>query len=217
MDYVNLSDDPDWGHKPEDDDFVFDDSDMRYMDDTIISLIERTNRNIAYDKHFERGYNYYESKFYREALDEFLAGHKETGCPKCSTMVGIIIADKLWNDSKSIVPSYIISSIGDNPVPYLQKGMSANLPEAMVALAMVYAKPGRYQNENKVSALMEKAAKLGHPLAIKALEEYRKSRPGIFKSLKFGFSKATLESISEIICDSAGGIVENTLKRLFFR
>lgn len=214
MSYNSLTDDPDWGHKPEDDDFVVDNS---YMEDMLKWSIDCVNREVPRHKHFERGYKYYESKFYKEALDEFLAGHNETNCPKCSTMVGIIIADKLWNYSRSPISSYTVASLDDNPVPYLQKGVSANLPEAMVALAIVYASPGKHHHESKVLPLMKKAAQLGHPVAIKAIAEHERARKGRLKRVMFAFAEATIEAVSEVIAESAGDMVESSLKRLFFK
>ena len=127
-----LSDDPDWGHKPSDDDFKID-SDLlsSQLENTKISLVLDT---LTKANAFTKGETYLQDKDYDTARAVFKVGADEFHCPLCCTRYGIMKAEDIgrhcilskcgghWTATLTETLTY------DTAIYYLQKGLEAKVP-----------------------------------------------------------------------------------------
>lgn len=213
-----LSDDPDWGHKPSDDDFKID-SDLlsSQLENTKISLVLDT---LTKANAFTKGETYLQDKDYDTARAVFKVGADEFHCPLCCTRYGIMIAEDIgrhcmlskcgghWTATLTETLTY------DTAIYYLQKGLEAKVPLAAFAMGLYYS-DGRvfFLKDEKLSKKhMKMAADWGFKPAIDIMNEYKKQKR---RSWLFSFGKATTETTTDVIGDSIGDRIIKTLSNLF--
>lgn len=213
---MGIKDDSDWGHKPEDDDFKIEKGDIidYMMNDVILSSYEWSEpyqiMSIPKDQCFQRGVKCMEIKNMVYARKEFRRGYEDYRCPYCATYYAMFIIDKVGETTSD-------SSFGRPSVNTLiNLGITHDFKDANMLYGMCLANGlhGFPKDEDKAGKYIRRAAKQGHPLAIKVVEEFEKSRPSIWKSIGFGAKKATAETTSEIICEKLGNMVEGFISKL---
>ena len=213
-----LSDDPDWGHKPSDDDFKID-------SDLLSSQLENTKRALVLDtltkaNAFTKGETYLQDKDYDTARAVFKVGADEFHCPLCCTRYGIMIA-------KDIGRHCILSKCGghwtatltdtltyDSAIYYLQKGLEAKVPLAAFSMALYYIQGRGFFPEDKELGIkhLKIAANWGFKPAIEAMNEYRKQNKRPWLSI---LGKATSEVATDSIGESIGERIAKGLSHLF--
>ena len=176
----SLADDPDWGHKPSDDDLKID-SDLlsSQLENTKISLVLDT---LTKANAFTKGETYLQDKDYDTARAVFKVGADEFHCPLCSTRYGNMLTEDIgrhcmlskfgshWTATLTEALPY------DSAIYYLQKGLEAKVPLAAFSMALYYIQGRGFFPEDKELAIkhLKIAADWGYKPAIEAMNEYRK-------------------------------------------
>ena len=213
-----LSDDPDWGHKPSDDDFKID-SDLlsSQLENTKISLVLDT---LTKANAFTKGETYLQDKDYDTARAVFKVGADEFHCPLCCTRYGIMIAEDIgrhcmlskcgghWTATLTETLTY------DTAIYYLQKGLEAKAPLAAFSMALYYIQGRGEFPEDKELAIkhMKIAANWGYKPAIEAMNGYRKQNKRPWLSI---LGRATSEVATDSIGESTGERIAKGLSHLF--
>ena len=213
-----LSDDPDWGHKPSDDDFKID-SDLlsSQLENTKISLVLDT---LTKANAFTKGETYLQDKDYDTARAVFKVGADEFHCPLCCTRYGIMIAEDIgrhcmlskcgghWTATLTETLTY------DTAIYYLQKGLEAKVPLAAFSMALYYIQGRGAFPEDKELAIkhLKIAANWGFKPAIEAMNEYRKQNKRPWLSI---LGRATSEVATDSIGESIGERIAKGLSHLF--
>ena len=87
----SLADDPDWGHKPSDDDFTIDA--LSFSDNIASTKISLVLDTLTKANAFTKGETYLQDKDYDTARAVFKVGADEFHCPLCSTRYGNMLAE----------------------------------------------------------------------------------------------------------------------------
>lgn len=215
MENHSLSDDPDWGHKPEDDNFVVDNNLMSYLHGCTNDF---STSSLPYEKAFERGVEFINSNSAYKARQEFRRGWEDYKCPRCAMMMGICIAEKLGERNSFGTIDYSVLADGNDPVPYLMHAIQAKIPEAAIAYSIYLAHGISIPADEKSSIkYMNKAAEWGHPMAKKVIEEFEKSRPTIWQSIRKGLSAGCAKAFSDIVSEGIDNSTGNYLSKIFGR
>ena len=213
-----LSDDPDWGHKPSDDDFKID-SDLlsSQLENTKISLVLDT---LTKANAFTKGETYLQDKDYDTARAVFKVGADEFHCPLCCTRYGIMKAEDIgrhcilskcgghWTATLTDTLTY------DSAIYYLQKGLEAKVPLAAFSMGLYYS-DGRVffpKDEKLGKKYIKMAAGWGFKPAIDVMNEYKKQTKHAWL---FGFFKASSEAITDTAGDCIGDRITKILSNLF--
>ena len=213
-----LSDDPDWGHKPSDDDFKID-SDLlsSQLENTKISLVLDT---LTKANAFTKGETYLQDKDYDTARAVFKVGADEFHCPLCSTRYGNMLAEGIgrhcmlsklgghWTATLTEALPY------DSAIYYLLKGLEAKVPLAAFSMALYYIQGRGFFPEDKELGIkyMKMAANWGFKPAIEAMNEYRKQNKRPWLSI---LGRATSEVATDSIGESIGERIAKGLSHLF--
>lgn len=190
MAFKGLRDDPDWGHKPEDDDFKIDSDSLNYMHDTAVSM---ALHNIPSHLHYERGMKCVECKAYDRSRIEFEDG-VANGDHRCSLMLAGLIAD-------GAITSWYSAEY------YALKAAEAGLPRGMFMMAYLYG-IGKTEKctEKEARKWLKRAAKAEDPEAIKLRKELRKEN---LKAIGLNFLVTSTESATDSAFDSIGDKICN--------
>ena len=213
-----LSDDPDWGHKPSDDDFKID-SDLlsSQLENTKISLVLDT---LTKANAFTKGETYLQDKDYDTARAVFKVGADEFHCPLCSTRYGNMLTEGVGRHcmlSKlggHCTPTLKEALPYDSAIYYLQKGLEAKVPLAAFSMALYYIQGRGFFPEDKELGIkyMKMAANWGFKPAIEAMNEYRKQNKRPWLSI---LGRATSEVATDSIGEAIGERIAKGLSHLF--
>lgn len=213
---MSLSDDPDWGHKKEDDDFKID---SFLYDAMMMKPLNHTPKHISKENAYYEGENSIREEDYDTARYIFKKGADDFGCPLCATKYGMFVAENIGKESRympgtvidysimadSGMGDYEIENYVENPDPqkYLQKGVDAHIPEAAWAygIYLVMGK-GMPKNGKKGEEYIKLAAKWGYAPAKEVIEEYKKeSRRSRWGHMAYSSAETVSGAISESVCE----------------
>ena len=214
----SLADDPDWGHKPSDDDCTIDA--LSFSDNIASTKISLVLDTLTKANAFTKGETYLQDKDYDTARAVFKVGADEFHCPLCSTRYGNMLTEGIgrhcmlskfgghWAATLTEALPY------DSAIYYLQKGLEAKVPLAAFAMGLYYSDGrGFFLKDEKLSKKhMKMAADWGFKPAIDIMNEYKKQKR---RSWLFSFGKATTETTTDVIGDSIGDRIIKTLSNLF--
>ena len=214
----SLADDPDWGHKPSDDDFTIDA--LSFSDNIASTKISLVLDTLTKANAFTKGETYLQDKDYDTARAVFKVGADEFHCPLCSTRYGNMLAEGIgrhcmlsklgehWTATLTEALPY------DSAIYYLQKGLEAKVPLAAFSMALYYIQGRGEFPEDKELAIkhMKIAANWGYKPAIEAMNEYRKQNKRPWLSI---LGRATSEVATDSIGESIGERIAKGLSHLF--
>lgn len=207
----NLSD-PDWGHKPEDDDFKIGKDDIvsylmadisQWADNLAIDsiLTEVTPQNVL-----TMGQEYFSAGKHTKARAIFEKGAKQFGNPVCAFLYGMYLAENIGARSTSAgIIDYLERGPKDDPEKYLQQAIDGGVKQAAFAYGLYLAKgEGMAKDEKRSYKYVCQAADMGYEPAKRIVSAYKKERrKSLFKSIFGSFVTSLTDSIIDVSSEAA--------------